>query len=64
MAFSRKVSDPQVKLLGQFFNTLFSGTNKPTSDNDRIHREWDRQRAKAMSPSERDEIDAIFSRAL
>lgn len=29
-----------------------------------IHREWDRQRANAMSPSERAEIDAIFSRHL
>ncbi|MDO8309362.1 MAG: hypothetical protein Q7V58_13525 [Actinomycetota bacterium] len=29
-----------------------------------IHREWDRQRALAISPSERAEIDAIFSRHL
>jgi hypothetical protein len=29
-----------------------------------IHREWDRQRARAMTPSERAEIDAIFSRHL
>jgi hypothetical protein len=29
-----------------------------------IHREWDRQRALAVSPSERAEIDAIFSRHL
>lgn len=29
-----------------------------------IHREWDRQRALAISPSDRAEIDAIFSRAL
>ena len=29
-----------------------------------IHREWDRQRAQALSPSERAEIDAIFSRHL
>ncbi len=29
-----------------------------------IYREWDRQRAQAMSPSERAEIDAIFSRHL
>lgn len=29
-----------------------------------IHREWDRQRAQAMTPSEREEIDAIFSRNL
>lgn len=29
-----------------------------------IHREWDRQRAAALTPSERQEIDAIFSRHL
>jgi hypothetical protein len=29
-----------------------------------IHREWDRQRALAISPADRAEIDAIFSRAL
>jgi hypothetical protein len=29
-----------------------------------IHLEWDRQRANAMSESEREEIDAIFSRNL
>lgn len=29
-----------------------------------IHREWDRQRARALSPSDRDEIDAIFARHL
>ena len=29
-----------------------------------IHLEWDRQRANAMSDSEREEIDAIFSRNL
>jgi hypothetical protein len=27
-----------------------------------IHREWDRQRALATSPSDRAEIDAIFAR--
>ena len=29
-----------------------------------IHREWDRQRENALSPSDRAEIDAIFSRHL
>lgn len=29
-----------------------------------IHREWDRQRSRAISPSDLAEIDAIFSRAL
>jgi hypothetical protein len=29
-----------------------------------LHREWDRQRANALTPSDRAEIDAIFSRSL
>ena len=29
-----------------------------------IRRTWDRERARAMSPSHRDESDAIFSRYL
>ena len=29
-----------------------------------IHDEWDRQRAQALTPAEREEIDAIFSRNL
>lgn len=33
-----------------------------TSDTAKLYREWDRQREKAMSPSERSEIDAIFAR--
>ncbi|MDQ5974665.1 MAG: hypothetical protein QG661_1874 [Actinomycetota bacterium] len=36
----------------------------PSAVRRQIHREWDRQRALAMSPSERAEIDAIFSRNL
>ena len=35
-----------------------------TSETEKIHREWDRQRARALSPSELSEIDAIFSRAI
>ena len=35
-----------------------------TARSRQIHREWDRQRANAMSPAEREEIDAIFSRNL
>lgn len=31
---------------------------------DEFYREWDRQRAAAISPRDRDEIDAIFSRNL
>ena len=34
--------------------------NNPES----IRRTWDRERSRAMSPSHRDEIDAIFSRYL
>lgn len=37
---------------------------KATSEAVKIRNEWDRQRARAMSPSELSEIDAIFSRAL
>lgn len=33
-----------------------------TSETEKIHREWDRQRSRAMSPSELSEIDAIFAR--
>lgn len=29
-----------------------------------IHRDWDRLRAQASTPAEREEIDAIFSRSL
>jgi len=29
-----------------------------------VRRIWDRERSRAMSPSHRDEIDAIFSRYL
>jgi len=48
------------------FSTMF---RRPSLDSDRarsreIHREWDRQRARATSPAERDEIDAIFARHL
>ena len=48
------------------FSTMF---RQSTKDGDRtrtrdIHREWDRQRARAISPAERDEIDAIFARHL
>ena len=35
-----------------------------TSEAEKIHIEWDRQRARAMSPSELSEIDAIFSRSI
>ncbi len=47
-----------------FASLLGSGVDQEMSTRRQIHREWDRQRANAMSPSERAEIDAIFSRHL
>lgn len=32
------------------------------SDHEKIYIEWDRQRARALTPSDRAEIDAIFAR--
>lgn len=52
-----------MKALGTFFSTIFS-SEKRTSTNELIHWEWDRARARSMSPSETSEIDAIFSRNL
>lgn len=34
------------------------------TERERIVQEWDRQRARALTPSDAAEIDAIFSRAL
>lgn len=42
----------------------FLASTKATSEAARIRHEWDRQRARALSPSELSEIDAIFSRSL
>lgn len=55
-----------MKSLGNLFANLFGGHHTNTEGNSRadIYREWDRQRARAMSPSERSEIDAIFSRSV
>jgi hypothetical protein len=53
-----------VKKFGQAIVSIFSFGERPLSEKEKIHREWDRQRARAMSPSERADIDAIFSRAL
>lgn len=51
-----------MKAFTRLFANLF---DKPaTSDNQKIYREWDRQRSKAISPNELSEIDAIFSRHL
>lgn len=37
---------------------------KEISHRDMLYREWDRARARAITPSERSEIDAIFARQL
>ena len=51
-----------MKALARLFAGIFP--DLPKSENEKIHREWDRQRARAMSPSELSEIDAIFSRSI
>jgi len=55
-----------VKPFAKVFAAMFGSESfdKETSRSRQIHREWDRQRSSAMSPSEREEIDAIFSRNL
>ena len=47
----------------RLFMNLFTKDAK-SIDQWKIHQEWDRQRARALSPSELSEIDAIFSRQL
>jgi hypothetical protein len=51
-----------VKLLGQAFSRIFSINEKIETDGLKIYHEWDRQRARALGPSDLAEIDAIFSR--
>lgn len=34
------------------------------TENEKIQIEWDRLRSRAMTPSERNEIDAIFARQM
>ena len=53
---------PFAKVFANMLNT--PPTNREAAERRQIHREWDRQRSRAMSPSERSEIDAIFSRHL
>jgi len=50
-----------MKTLKRAFANIFTSSIRT---NEGIYREWDRQRARAMSPSELSEIDAIFSRAI
>ena len=44
--------------------TLMSWLRPRANSPESIRRTWDRERSRAMSPSHRDEIDAIFSRYL
>ena len=44
--------------------TLMSWLKPKPGNPESIRRTWDRERARAMSPSHRAEIDAIFSRYL
>jgi hypothetical protein len=51
-----------MKAFSRLFANLF--TSPATSEMTKIYREWDRQRTKAIGPSDLAEIDAIFSRHL
>lgn len=45
-------------------SNVFAGFFGSNADQGRIQRDWDRERARALTPSERAEIDAIFARYL
>lgn len=53
-----------MKQLSHVFSTLFGALPRDPEASKRrqMHRDWDRMRTQALSPSERDEIDAIFAR--
>jgi hypothetical protein len=55
-----------VKPFARVFANMFDhGTlDTEASRSRQIHQEWDRQRANALTPAERSEIDAIFGRNL
>jgi hypothetical protein len=55
-----------MKPFTKVFASLFShaSLDPEAARRRQIHEEWDRQRANALSPSEREEIDAIFARNL
>jgi hypothetical protein len=55
-----------MKHLSQVFSSLFTAVPLDSEAVRRraIHRDWDRMRAQALSPTERSEIDAIFARHL
>ena len=48
-----------MKVFSRLLTNVFTN---PKRTNESIYREWDKQRARAMSPNELAEIDAIFSR--
>lgn len=50
-----------MKTLKRAFENLFTNT---TSETEKIYRDWDYMRSKALGPSDLAEIDAIFSRHL
>ena len=55
-----------MKPFAKVFGSMLSRQplDNETASRRQIYREWDRQRSLAMSPSDRAEIDAIFSRHL
>lgn len=55
-----------MKPLAKVFGSIFGAEHldAETARSRAIHREWDRQRSQALTPAEREEIDAIFSRNL
>jgi len=60
-----KYINPQggiMKTLKRAFENFF--TSRTTSETEKIYREWDRQRLRAVGPTDLAEIDAIFSRHL
>ena len=55
-----------MKPFAKVFANMFDhgALDTEASRSHQIHREWDRQRDNAVSPADRAEIDAIFSRHL
>ena len=55
-----------MKQFAKIFAHMFdpNPTDSQVARNRQIHREWDRQRSKALTPTELAEIDAIFARNL
>lgn len=51
-----------MKAFTSLFANLFTGS--ATSETEKIYREWDIQRSKALGPNDLAEIDAIFARHL